>query len=234
MLVFISYRRTDSDDIVGRIYDRLTAKFGKEAIFKDVDAIPLGSDFRQVIEEGVSKCQVFLAVIGRDWLTVTESDGSRRLDNPRDYVRIEIESALESRIPVIPLLVRGAKMPPVADLPLAIRDLAYRNGINVRSDPDFHGDMERLIGAISSEESNTVPLPNFKEDEKKRILKDIKIYQKEYDGLTEDIESAIKNLAIETSEVNRKRIRNHMQMLEQERQPIENKLKNLKMKLAAF
>lgn len=156
--IFISYRRVDSDDIVGRIYDRLAEEFGKEAIFKDVDAIPLGSDFRQVIDEAVGRCQVLLAVIGRDWLTVTETDGSRRLDNSRDYVRSELELSLDRRILVIPLLVKGARMPDPKDLPLAIRNLAYCNGISIRSDPDFHRDMDRLIEAIRSSILNEEPV----------------------------------------------------------------------------
>lgn len=246
MIVFISYRRADSDDIVGRIYDRLADGFGREAIFKDVDAIPLGTDFRQVIDTAVGNCQVLLAVIGRDWLTVTESDGSRRLDSPRDYVRLEIESALERGIPVIPLLVRGATMPQAADLPLAIRDLAHRNGISVRSDPDFKGDMERLIRAIeqlipnaevfnpSRRGSNTVPLPNFKQDEKKRILKDIEIYQKEYNGLTEDIDSVVANLETAETNLTRRRLKVQIRLLEEERQPVEDKLKQLQAKLAGL
>lgn len=246
MKVFISYRRTDSKDIVGRIYDRLIEKFGSQSVFKDVNTIPLGSDFRQVIDEAVKNCHVQLVVIGREWLTVTESDGSRRLDNPRDYVRLEIESALERRIPVIPVWVRGAKMPSAQDLPLAIRNLAYCNGINVRSDPDFHPDMDRLIKAIESlmpnievyppslEESNTMSLPNFKEDEKKRILKDIEIYQKQYDGLTEDIDAVVANLDTADNYLTRKRLKAQIIQLEEERQPVEEKLKKLKEKLAAL
>jgi hypothetical protein len=148
MLVFLSYRRADSDDIVGRIYDRLVKRFGKAAVFKDVDSIPLSADFRMVIDNSLSSCQVFLAVIGQDWLTLTEDNGGRRLDNPRDYVRLEIEMALERGIPIIPVLVRRATMPSSTDLPLAIRSLEYCNGISVRSDPDFHRDMDRLIEQI--------------------------------------------------------------------------------------
>lgn len=145
---FISYRRYDSADATGRIYDRLLEGYGSERIFKDVDDIPLGTDFRTVLDEAVGDCAVLLAVIGRDWLTVTDERGQRRIDDPADYVRIEIESALERNIPVIPVLVRGASMPGEDDLPASIGAFAYRNGIPIRSDPDFHRDMDRLIQAL--------------------------------------------------------------------------------------
>ena len=187
MLVFISYRRADSDDIVGRIYDRLVKRFGKESVFKDVDAIPLGADFRIAIDNSLGSCQLLLAVIGQDWLTITEDNGVRRLDNPRDYVRLEVEMALDRGIPVIPVLVRRAIMPSSTDLPLAIRSLAYCNGISVRSDPDFHRDIDRLIEQIelliqgkqvdisSLEESKIVPILDFIDNEKKRNLDSKKV-----------------------------------------------------------
>ena len=145
--VFISYRRADSIDVTGRIYDSLRAHFGKETIFKDIDNIPFGLDFRKVLDEAVASAQVFLAIIGQDWLDIKDSEG-RRLENPEDFVRIEIESALKRGIPVIPVLVRGAQMPSKQDLPITLKELAYRNGIVVRSDPYFHKDMERLINGI--------------------------------------------------------------------------------------
>ena len=143
--ILISYRREDSADVTGRIFDRLIQQFGREAIFKDVDSIPLGVDFRTYLDEQVAKCEVFLAVIGRDWMKILGSTGKTRLDDPRDLVRIEIESALKRQIPVIPVLVSGATIPPAMRLPPSIQDLSYRNGIPVRADPDFHRDMDRLI-----------------------------------------------------------------------------------------
>ena len=89
--IFISYRREDSPDVTGRIYDRLVEHFGEKTIFKDVDSIPLGVNFKKYIDEEVGKCQVFLAVIGRDWLSVSDEEGKRRLTNRNDYVRLEIE-----------------------------------------------------------------------------------------------------------------------------------------------
>ena len=148
--IFISYRRADSADVTGRIYDRLREHFGKSAIFKDVDSIPPGVDFREHLEKAVGKCQVFLVVIGDKWLEATEARRRNRLHDPDDFVRIEIESALKRNIPIIPLLVRGTSMPAEEKLPPSLRKLVYRNGISIRSDPDFHGDMDRLIEAISN------------------------------------------------------------------------------------
>jgi formylglycine-generating enzyme required for sulfatase activity len=143
--ILISYRREDSADVTGRIYDRLIQQFAREAVFKDVDSIPLGVDFRTYLDAQVAKCEVFLAVIGRDWIINLGSTGKTRLDDPKDFVRIEIESALKRQIPVIPVLVSGASIPSAEQLPSSIQDLSYRNGIAVRPDPDFHRDMDRLI-----------------------------------------------------------------------------------------
>jgi TIR domain len=146
--IFISYRRQDSGDVTGRIYDRLVQHFGKEAIFKDVDSIPLGVDFREFLGDAVGMCNLLLAVVGRQWLNSQNESGARRLDDSRDFVRIEIESALQRDIPVIPLLVQGAGAPAENDLPASIRALVYRNAISIRPDPDFHHDIDRLIKGV--------------------------------------------------------------------------------------
>jgi hypothetical protein len=146
----VSYRRSDNQDATGRIYDRLTAHFGKENIFKDVDSIPLGVDFRKHLSDVVGQCQLFLAVLGAKWLDVQDEAGKRRLDSPNDVVRIEIEAALARGIPVIPVLVGNARMPSEADLPPSLSPLAFRQGIDVRPDPDFHHDMDRLGSALQT------------------------------------------------------------------------------------
>jgi TIR domain len=146
--IFISYRRSDSADIAGRIYDRLVEEYGRASIFKDVDSIPLGTDFKEYLDRKVSECNFLLAVIGDRWLDASDEAGKRRLEDPQDFVRVEIESALEKNIPVIPLLVRGAKMPMAENLPVGLRRLVYKNGIPIRPDPDFHRDMDRLISAL--------------------------------------------------------------------------------------
>lgn len=146
--IFISYRREDSADIVGRIYDRLVEHFIQSAVFKDVDSIPLGVDYRKYLDTTVGQSKILLAIIGQQWISAVDSEGTRRLDNPADFVRIEVQSALDKGIPVIPVLVQQAKMPTEAELPEVLKALAYHNGISVRPDPDFHRDMDRLIDGI--------------------------------------------------------------------------------------
>jgi formylglycine-generating enzyme required for sulfatase activity len=146
--VFISYRRDDSADVAGRIYDRLVHRYGPDNVFKDVDNIPLGIDFRRFLGEAVGRCRVLLAIIGRQWLHVAGPAGGRRLDDPGDFVRLEIEAALRRDIPVIPVLVSGAAMPGQEHLPAPLQELAFRNGILVRPDPDFHRDVDRLLKGL--------------------------------------------------------------------------------------
>jgi hypothetical protein len=114
-----------------------------------VDSVPLGVDFRKHVDELVARCDSLIAVIGNQWLKA-EAGGARRLDDPRDLVRIEIAAALARGIPVVPVLVSGAAVPGESDLPGDLRDLAYRNGIDVRPDPDFHKDLDRLIAGLET------------------------------------------------------------------------------------
>jgi hypothetical protein len=146
--IFISYRRDDSLYMVDRIYDQLSTQFGKESLFKDVDSIALGMDFRHVIQQAIGQCDVLLAIIGEHWLDVTDESGRRRLENEDDFVRIEIETTLRRGIPVIPLLLGRAVMPRARELPPGLRELAFRNGLAVRPDPDFHHDMDRVSRAL--------------------------------------------------------------------------------------
>ncbi|HEY9625093.1 MAG TPA: effector-associated domain EAD1-containing protein [Crinalium sp.] len=148
--IFISYRRSDSNDVTGRIYDRLAEHFGRSVVFKDVHSIPMGVDFRTHLREGIGNCQVLVAVIGPTWLNVQDAQGSRRLDNPDDWVRAEIETALGRNIPVIPLLVGESRPPSADELPDGLKELAYRNAAQARPDPDFHQDMNRLIRNIEA------------------------------------------------------------------------------------
>jgi hypothetical protein len=120
-------------------------------VFKDVDSIPLGIDFRTYLDQQVAKCDVFLAVIGRNWMKPQGQRGKSRLADPADFVRLEIEAALKRQIPVIPVLVEGASIPPVDRLPTSLQGLSYRNGIVVRPDPDFHRDMDRLIEHLQAQ-----------------------------------------------------------------------------------
>ncbi len=125
--IFISYRRNDSQGEAGRLFDDLANHFGEHSVFMDVAAIEAGRDFRKAIEEGVAKCGVLLVVIGLEWLDAKDGAGIRRLNDPSDFVRIETASALKRDIPVIPVLVRGARMPSAEQLPPELKELAYRN-----------------------------------------------------------------------------------------------------------
>jgi WD40 repeat protein len=145
--VFISYRRQESSGITGRLYDRLAARFGDAQVFMDVDTIALGVDFTQVVAQAVSNCTVLLAVIGTGWLTATDEDGQRRLEDPDDIVRLEIQAALERDIRVIPILVEGAVMPRRRQLPEELAGLARRNAIFLRHE-SFRSDADRLLEAI--------------------------------------------------------------------------------------
>ncbi len=140
--IFISYRRSHTQDVAGRIYDKLSSHFGHDLIFKDVESIFYGEDFPEKLKQCVSSCKVLIAVIGPTWLEELQG----RLQTPDiDWVRTEIAIALQQNIPVIPLLVAGATMPSADYLPDDLRHLAQRNAAWARPDPDFHIDMQRLI-----------------------------------------------------------------------------------------
>jgi eukaryotic-like serine/threonine-protein kinase len=146
--IFISYRRNDSPDATGRIYDRLVSEFGKAEVFKDVDSIPLGQDFRGHLNGIVSDCGVMLAIIGPRWTDASTKTGQRRLEDPDDFVRIELEAALARDIPVVPVLVAHAPIPLASELPASLASMAFRQSIEVRPDPDFHNDATRLVTAL--------------------------------------------------------------------------------------
>ena len=147
--IFISYRRDDSAGHAGRLYDRLIDRLGRGQVFMDVDTIQPGLDFIKVVQEAVSACDGFIAVIGREWLQASDATGRRRLENPADLVRLEIATALERGIRVIPVLVQGERMPLEVDLPEEIKELASRNALEV-SDTRFRYDVDRLIEALEA------------------------------------------------------------------------------------
>jgi len=157
--IFISYRRQDSPHITGRIYDRLVATFGKDAVFKDVDNMLVGPDFRKQLDEQLRVCSVVVAVIGNSW-TGPLSSGAKRIQDPKDHLRIEVEKGLErvgvkatrkqKPILVVPVLVDNAVMPAEEELPPTLARLPYLNAVSVRPDPDFTNDTNRLIRAIEA------------------------------------------------------------------------------------
>jgi hypothetical protein len=145
--IFISYRREDSIALTGRLCDRLRNHFSHESIFMDVDTIPFGVDFRRYLSEAVGQCDVLLAIIGERWSSV-DQEGRRRIDDPKDFVRVEIEAALKRDIPVIPVLLDNVSMPREEQLPSTLADLAYRNACSVDSGRDFHNHADRLIRGL--------------------------------------------------------------------------------------
>ena len=142
--IFISYRRRDTAEVTDRIYRRLEAHWGPGTVYRDVDRIPLGVDFKDHIDKAIGHCRVTLVVIGSQWLTIRGKSGQRRLDDPDDLVRIEIEWSLERGNRVIPLLVDGARMSGPNELPPSIRTLVGLNGMAIDTGASFGRDMDRL------------------------------------------------------------------------------------------
>jgi hypothetical protein len=145
--IFISYRREESKWSARSLHDRLCRNFDPKEIFMDIDAIALGEDFVKAIETTVAKCDVLIAIIGNNWLTSKDDHGDRRLDNPEDFVHMEIATALKREIRVIPVLVDGALMPRSTDLPDDLKPLVRRNALRI-TDASFDGDCRRLVTAI--------------------------------------------------------------------------------------
>lgn len=130
--IFINYRRDDAPGVAGRLYDYLSRSFSRRELFIDVDAIKPGLDFVKQLDSQVSQCDVMLALIGPHWTTAQDEKGRRRLDGEKDYVRIEIASALRRDIPVIPVLLDGAAMPAEEELPDDLKSLARRHALELR------------------------------------------------------------------------------------------------------
>src|SRR5215472_9134061 len=145
--VFINYRREDTAPYAGRLYDRLTTHFGEDQVFIDIDQIEPGEDFVEAINRKVGTCDIAIVAIGPNWLRAIDASGKRRLDDEEDFVRMEIVAALQRKIRVIPVLVGGAQMPRMQDLPEALAPLSRRNAVEV-SETRFHADVNRLIEAI--------------------------------------------------------------------------------------
>jgi hypothetical protein len=145
--IAISYRRSDSSAITGRIFDRLAAHYGKDSVFMDIDNIPFGTDFRAHIQAVWRETDILIVVIGPQWLGA-DATGAVRMSQESDPVRVEIEAAQARNLPLIPVLVDGAKMPGSTELPASFDDFAFLNAAEVATGRDFHPHLDRLIGAI--------------------------------------------------------------------------------------
>lgn len=141
--IFISYRRDDSAAYAGRLYDRLSSHFGRDHIFVDIDHIEPGEDFVEIIQKKLGAVDVAIVLIGKQWLDITDSAGQRRLDDPDDFVRLEIAAILERKIRATPVLVGGAVVPKSSQLPDSLAPLVRRNAFEI-SDGRFHSDVDKL------------------------------------------------------------------------------------------
>jgi hypothetical protein len=150
MNIFISYRRDDTGFMVRMLHERIAERFGKSNVFVDVDSIPLGVDFRRLLNEAIDRSDVLVALVGERWLDMTDETGRRRLDNDNDYVRMEIEVALRRDIPVIPVLVGHARMPTAEQLPSLIREFAFKNAMSMRVDLGSEQDLAKLVRSLES------------------------------------------------------------------------------------
>ena len=142
--VFVSYRRTETEHVAGRLADRLRDEFGRSRVFMDVDSIRAGTDFVDAVRRQVSASSVTLVLIGPRWTTITDEAGNRRLDDPDDYVVLEIKEALQRRVPVVPVLVDGAAMPRAEELPDQLDTLVFQNGVRIDGE-SFGSDTAHLV-----------------------------------------------------------------------------------------
>src|SRR5262249_12127180 len=145
--IFINYRREETGHVAGRLHDSLAQAFGRNKLFMDVDNIPIGRDFEDYLKSQVAACDAMLAVIGPNWVNAKNDSGQRRLDDPDDFVAIEIEAALARNIPLIPVLVDGARLPRASELPDSLKPLVRRQAIGIRHEY-YRADAETLIAKL--------------------------------------------------------------------------------------
>jgi TIR domain-containing protein len=145
--IMLSYRRDDSKWIAGRIFDRLEDHYGRGNVFMDIDAIPVGLDFREHLKQSLQRCDILLAIVGPKWLG-TDEHGHHAIADETDWVRIEIETALAKKIPVIPILIDRLRMPKATELPEGLRNFAFRQAAEVDSGVDFRTHLDRLIRSM--------------------------------------------------------------------------------------
>lgn len=159
--IFISYRRDDSAGYAGRLYDRLVKHFGDDHLFMDIDQIEPGEDFVEVLQKILQAVQVAVILIGKSWLDSKDETGQRRLDNPDDWVRIEIATLLERKIRVIPVLVGSAMLPQASQIPEPLIPLVRRQAFEIR-DTRFHTDVDKLIQALEKIIQSQIIQPSVK------------------------------------------------------------------------
>jgi TIR domain-containing protein len=172
--IFISYRRGAAAGTAGRLYDVFSARFGDEHVFMDVDSIHPGDDFVEILTQTLDRCQAMVVVIDPSWLVTTGPAGQRRLDEPGDYVRLEIERALNRSIRVFPALIDNARMPTPDDLPPTISRLAHRQAVEISS-TRFKYDAGRLLSAI--ERVVDTPLSSEQHDTRQPLAQNRRVHE---------------------------------------------------------
>ncbi|MGK7912520.1 MAG: toll/interleukin-1 receptor domain-containing protein [Synechococcus sp.] len=146
--IFINYRRDDARGIAGRLEDSLSAYFGDDRVFRDVNDIEAGADFETVLQDTVLAADALIVLIGPDWLDMCDGEGRRRLNNADDWVAREVVTAMDKQVPIFPVLVEDTPMPRAADLPDALKPLANRNAISI-SDKRWATDVARLAKFVA-------------------------------------------------------------------------------------
>jgi TIR domain len=146
--IFISYRHTDALPHARLLQINLRERFPKAPVFMDLDSIEVGVDFAKVIGDAIKACGVMVVLIGPQWATLTNEEGRRRLDEPDDYVRFEVRTALRRGVRIIPVLVEGARPPRPQELPPDLRRLARLNALDMSCDHRYQFDADRLMGVI--------------------------------------------------------------------------------------
>lgn len=177
--IFISYRREDSEGFARGLFQSLVGAFGSDRVFMDVEAIRLGTDFVEAIEKSLAGCGALLVLIGKDWVNCTDAAGRRRLDDPRDFVRMEVAKALEHGVTVIPVMIKGAKEPAAENLPDVLQPIARLQSLELRherwnQDVDhLTSELAKLLGLERLDRLGSVPPPPAPKPAKKlggRIL----------------------------------------------------------------
>lgn len=160
---FISYRRDDAAGYAGRLHESLERRFGASQVFRDVDTLEPGQDFVKAIESRLVACRVMIVIIGREWLDARNGAGNRRLDDPLDFVRLEVAAGLaRPDVLVVPVLVEGASMPAASQLPADLQLLARRHAVSVR-DETWDADVDRLVAAVD----RVLPAPSAVRDHRR-------------------------------------------------------------------
>lgn len=156
--IFVNYRREDAAGHARLLYQTLAGEFGAESVFMDIDTLELGEDFVERVDDAVGECDALIAVIGHNWLSSTDRAGQRRLDHPDDFVRLEIASALERKVRVIPVLVHGGIMPLAEELPDDLKGLVRRHALEL-SDNYWNYGVEQLVANLQRIQIEAPPKP---------------------------------------------------------------------------